>query len=361
MDVEQLKMLWWVARSPKASTNRLIHDTSRGPDRKQIGKFGIGKLASYSVGDLISHLSRRNDDFYLVTVNYAEILGDEKNAGSSQTNPYSTDILKLTKPEARAFVKEIFDGDTTATAYTDLFDQKTWTLAVIGALKTELQGGRLRWILGNSMPERPDFSIWLNDTRVRSKLEKNASVQWDFSSEGIVKAIENFFADATKRGEFAGVVTFGKEVGLDAAWSKQSIPFVELPSLGQIWGTIRIFDDSLKAVQSAEMGRSWGFFVMVRDRLLNPDDERLFLNDPSFAAFYRSQFVLHADALDEELLADRERLRRDRPSVSELELLQSAIYRAARGEIEARDQQTLDKATTVSLLPTHSRRFFPRR
>lgn len=358
MDVEQLKTLWWVARSPKAGTNRVIQDANRGPDRQQIGKFGIGKLASYSVGDLITHLSRRNNDFYLVTVNYAEVLGDDKHAGSSPENPYTTDILKLTKGEAKTFIDSIFDGEKKSAALPELFDQQTWTVAIIGALKTELQGGRLQWILGNSMPERPDFAIWLNDTRIRSKLEKNAAVTWTLGDETVEQAVAKFFGDATKRGEFTGTVTFGKASGLDAAHPKQLVPYVELPSLGRIWGTIRIFDDSLKAAQSAEMGRSWGFFVMVRDRLLNPDDDRLFLNDPSFAAFYRSQFILHADALDEALLADRERLRRDTKSVAELELLQSAVYRAARTEIEARDQVAVQKATTVSLLPTHSRRFF---
>jgi hypothetical protein len=358
MDIEQLKALWWVARSPKSGTDRVIHDESRGPDRKQIGKFGIGKLASYSVGDLITHLSRRNDDYYLVTVNYAEILGDDKHAGSSQKNPYTTDILRLTRDEAQTFIESVFDGEKESTAKAELFAQPTWTVAVIGALKTVLQGGRLQWILGNSMPERPDFAIWLNDTRIRSKLEKNAAVTWTMGEETVVQAIEKFFVDATKKGEFAGAVTFGKAVGLDAAHSKQSIAYVELPSLGRIWGTIRIFDDSLKAAQSAEMGRSWGFFIMVRDRLLNPDDDKLFLNDPSFASFYRSQFILHADALDEALLADRERLQRDTKSVKELELLQSALYRAARTEIESRDQVSVDKATTVSMLPTYSRRFF---
>jgi hypothetical protein len=97
---------------------------------------------------------------------------------------------------------------------------------------------------------------------------------------------------------------------------------------------------------------------MVRDRLLNPDDAKLFLHDPSFAVFYRVQFVIHADALDDVLLADRERLRRDTESVNELSLLQAALYRVARTELEARDEFALDKSTTVSLLPTHSRRFF---
>jgi hypothetical protein len=166
MDVEQLQSLWWVARSPKADTPRLIQDASRGPDRKQIGKFGIGKLASYSVGDVITHLSRRQDVFLMVTVNYADILGDDQRAGSSRDNPYTADILKLTRDEASTFIEAVFDGEKDSAAVANLLDEPTWTLAVVDNLKTELQLGRLQWILGNSMPERPDFQIWLNDVRV---------------------------------------------------------------------------------------------------------------------------------------------------------------------------------------------------
>lgn len=358
MDINDLKSLWWVARSPKAGTERVIKDPMRGPDRKQIGKFGIGKLASYSVGEQITHVSRRGKDFYLVSVDYSVILGTAANAGSSKLKPYETAIRKLTKDEAYTFVTGIFDGDKSGDAVETIFKQKSWTLAVIGKLKKGLPAGRLSWIIGNSMPDRPDFEIWINDERVVSKLERKAAIEWDFGESHLVDAVVKYFSDARKKGRFKGEVTFGKEKGLDGAHPKAMVPYLELPSLGRVWGTVRIFDASLKAAQSAEMGRSWGFFVMVRDRLLNPDDALLYLNDPSFAAFYRSQFVIHADALDATLLADRERLQRDTLSALELELLQSAIYRAARSEIETRDEDEAAQATTISLLPTRSRRLF---
>ena len=62
MDIEGLKQLWWIAKSPKTDSRIATYD---GKERKLIGKFGIGKLASYSVGNVISHLCRHGSEFYL--------------------------------------------------------------------------------------------------------------------------------------------------------------------------------------------------------------------------------------------------------------------------------------------------------
>ena len=40
------------------------------PARKLIGKFGIGKLASYSVGRRITHLCKSDDGYLLVHIDY---------------------------------------------------------------------------------------------------------------------------------------------------------------------------------------------------------------------------------------------------------------------------------------------------
>lgn len=55
MGVEDLKRLWWIARSPKADGER--RETEGASTRLIIGKFGIGKLASYAVGHRITHLA----------------------------------------------------------------------------------------------------------------------------------------------------------------------------------------------------------------------------------------------------------------------------------------------------------------
>ena len=90
---------------------------------------------------------------------------------------------------------------------------------------------------------------------------------------------------------------------------------------------------------------------------MNPEDPELFLPDPSFQTFYKSQFILNADELDDELLADRERLRRN-AATDELALLQKAIYGAARVAIEALDAERAEEQSTRSILPVGSRAYY---
>ena len=75
MDVEGLKKLWWIARSPKSNGARI--EERNGRTRKMIGKFGIGKLASYSVGRVISHLCRHSSEFYIVSIDYGLVHGKD--------------------------------------------------------------------------------------------------------------------------------------------------------------------------------------------------------------------------------------------------------------------------------------------
>jgi hypothetical protein len=142
MDLQGLKDLWVIAWSPKEREGRV----ARGPhgERDVIGKFGIGKIASYSVGDSMTHLCRRNDEFLLVTVDYRAVQSDlavdlDKQAGAKDPSPpaatsraltatrgttkadaparqarekrrsYKTPVRRLTEVQARQFVREHFD------------------------------------------------------------------------------------------------------------------------------------------------------------------------------------------------------------------------------------------------------------
>jgi hypothetical protein len=161
------------------------------------------------------------------------------------------------------------------------------------------------------MPLRPDFKVWVDGEPVVSRLSKQGECdEWNFADETVKSALLKTWEDAQFGKEVSGQPTFGNELGLDPNEPHKSVPYVKLPELGKVWGNIRLYRMSL-ARSKEEYGRSYGFFVMVRDRLINPNDDKLTLNDPSYGTFYRSQFILNIDGLDEDLLADRERLKRE--------------------------------------------------
>lgn len=180
---------------------------------------------------------------------------------------------------------------------------------------------------------------------------------WDFGSTEIVDAIRSRWQESDVTDDGLGPPTFFCETGLNPAKPEEPTPFVTLPALGRIWGTIRLFDETLQKYRAHDHGRSHGFFLFVRGRLVNPDDEKLFHPEPSFQTFYRSQFIINADDLDTELLADRQHLRDGRPK-NALRRLQEAVGRAARIMVERRDEEQIVEQSTASILPVGSRAFY---
>ena len=355
MDVEGLQQLWWIAKSPKLNGDRV--EEREGRTRKIIGKFGIGKLASYSVGEVISHVCRHQGEFYLVSVDYGQIKGTGGTSPVSSLNPIRAPVIRLPREHTIDLINGLFD--TPPPSIDAMLESDTWTFAIIEELKVDdLSPRRLMWVLGNGMPLRPDFRIRVNEHKVQSKLDKQAVINWDFGSRDVVDAIRSRWNDAVAKKEVSPIAEFGTRAGLDPNAPTKETHFVRFAHLGLAWGHVRLFDETLLKYRSADHGRSHGFFLVVRGRLLNPDDEQLFLPPPSFQTFYRSQFVIYADDLDSELLADRQGLRKDEPVVQELELLQRALAGIARITVEARDGEREASQSTRSILPVSSRTYY---
>jgi hypothetical protein len=362
MDIAGFKQLWWIARSPKDHGDRIESAPGVGA-RKMIGKFGIGKLASYAVGNKMTHLCRRGSRFLLVGVDYNKLHEEGKKLeiatdGLSIRNTHTTPIIELTEEQALDYVSQLFNSGTAPQAIDTMFESDTWTLAIVSDLKKVLQEGRLTWVLGMGMPLRPDFNVYINDILLEPKLLSDAKTEWTFDAPEVRQSLEAYWRDGKKRGELTGELHFGSDKGLDPAQPEANIPYVDLPNLGRVWGRIRLFTNSLLSGKASENGRSHGFFVLVRGRLLNQDDDKLLLGEPSFGTFYRAQFILNVDALDDDLLADRERLSGDTPRTREMSYLQKALHAAARGGIEKQDAEASEAQSSVSLLPIDSREHY---
>lgn len=389
MDRSQLHDLWKIAESPKG---KIVERIARGPrgTRAMIGKFGIGKLASYTVGRSISHLCKTEDEYLLVHVDFRQVTdpGSQTDAGTpppatkQEVDPAATDenvesvsqpenhdgaapapvpMLRLSESEARALAKGLFT--TVPASFDEMFDASTWTLAIISDLKREdLYAGRLSMVIGNGMPLRPDFAVWVDEEIVTPKLEKRVPLtgEWTLGHPTVVTAVGNAWDKAVQQGLTEGTLEFGETVGLNPAEPKASVPFIRFPGMGPVWGAMRLYRDPIESTRASEKGHSSGFFVFVRGRLINPTDPYVFLPEPSFRTFFRSQVVVHADGLDPILLADRERLRRETVQAREFEILQRALYLILRNHQTKLDQaepETIGEAA-ADRLPLFSKEYF---
>jgi hypothetical protein len=349
MDQEAMKKLWWIARSPKMESEDRRASASGLEDRLMIGKFGIGKLASYQVGHGIAHLTKCSGTYLLVDVDYREVQS-ELEAGPK--GRFETPIYALTEQQARKWVQGMFIRD--ARALTDMWGRPTWTLAAIRPLKDiDIPAGRLAWVLSNSMPLRPDFRIAVNDEPVTPRILAGAFETLDLGSATLRDAVLQAWNRAKSKGDVTGDIKSEEPVGAHPGG-----PGLVLPNLGVVRAQVRLFPTSLAAGAAAEYGRSHGFFLRVRERLVNLGEPLLLFRDPSFGTFYRTQFMIFADGLDQDLLADRERLRIDTPRTKEFEVLQDGLYMAARQRFERFDQDAQKEARSEALLPLGDRTHF---
>lgn len=363
MDDAGIKAMWRIARSPKQAEGARTR-TEDGRERKLIGKFGIGKLASYAVGERISHLCKKDGKYLLVGIDYREVQSDLREeeredgeaaeaAAPGDDRIYRSDIRELTEEEAKEWAKAVVPETVKGWA---LFEKPSFTLAVIDRLRDDvkLPPGRLSWVLGNAMPLRPDFKVEVDDSPVSPRLGKGATTSWGVADDKVKVALRNAWKEAIESDDVDGEIKFGL-ARKDPDGTERAA--IELPSVGLVSVELNLFKDSLQREDESKDERSYGFFVMVLDRLLNTEDAELYLAPPSFGTFYRMQAVIRADGLDQDLLADRGRLR-DSTRVAELTVLQKALYRAARGEIERQDEQKEEAEAAYHLLPTGDRRLF---
>ena len=260
MDVDGFRQLWRVADSNK--------DQSPQPNgRAPIGQFGIGKLAAYVLAWRLTHVSRVDEKLRLTTMDFRKVTGRQTEASGQ----VSVSLREVDDATAKAHLDDIKQRDPAT--WTLMFDVKnqarTWTAAGLSdfkALYNQLSAGMLRWVLRTGLPLHTDFAIFLNGERLVSSKES-------------LKEIESI--------ALCNV----------------------LPGIGTVTGTARIHEKQLTTGKSELMGRSNGFFIRVRGRVINLEEELFGLEPLNHAAWSRFALEVDADGLRDYLLSSREGVR----------------------------------------------------
>lgn len=276
MDRAGLKEFWKIGESQK----RKLENQGRLP----IGKFGIGKLATYILTQKLTLICKANDGrYYAVMMNYSTI-----NKDSNDT--IKLDEKELTLDEVKALLSPLIKKEAVDLLSFKLWGtecEDTWTFTILSELKPkaiDIKDGRLKWILSTALPLNPNFSLTFNGIEVQSsKLSVEPWETWVFGVKDEVATNKKY-----EVGEYMGQ------------------PCVHLPNLRNVVGRIDLYRDSLLTGKSEELGRSNGIFLNIRGRLINIDDPLIGMESLSHGVFNRVRITVNADDLDAYITSTRE-------------------------------------------------------
>lgn len=301
MDVTGLKQHWIIGHSSRRKPN-----SANG--RKPIGKFGIGKLATYVLATRLTHICKSQGKFFATTMDYSIL--DQQRDNAESEGVFNEGIIRLplhelAEEEAKRALETWTTGTKSGYQALRLFGENacgSWTVAIMSGLTEmgkKVQRGRLKWILRTAMPLRDDFKLYLDGDPVEpARIDSPVIQRWVIGK------------DITKLGK---PCPDGFDATEDESFPPESIHRYGLShdELGRITGYVELYEDELTGSKSEDIGRSNGFFVYVRDRMINTEDpgfgiERNLLRHGTFS---RLRVVVHIDSLDEELRSSRESLR----------------------------------------------------
>lgn len=326
MDDGGLKQHWLIGISNKRRLAKLPLD------RQQIGKFGIGKLATYVLADRLTHITRRGRKYYSTSMDFSSIDRRVEKEVEPKT-PIRLRLRELTEAQAKEGLKQWTYSAAFKATKLALFGAAapaSWTVAVMSSLKKkvhEIKPGMLEWVLRTALPLRPDFGIWLNGDRLEpSKKGKGLLGRWTLGKDLVdlpKPSPKGVLASEDKNVDPSSELRFGLDV----------------PELGRITGYAEAYKDLLSG-KSDEIGRSYGFFVYVFGRLVNVVDGHFGISPDELrhGTFGRFRLVVHMDGLDAELRSNREAIS-DGPLLAIAQDVLRAIFNSARPTIEKHDQE----------------------
>jgi hypothetical protein len=319
MDFAGLTDLWRIGESRKRS------DSPPPGRRKPVGKFGIGKLATYVLAQRLTYVTHAGSDFLAVTMDYTRVSpGHELLDGVS----LSLDVVRLTEDQAIDVVRQSLKS----TAHADgakvlsvLPELAHWTAAILTDLKPtarEIKQGRLRWVLRSALPLNPEFQLTFNDEELKSS-KADGETLWSFTVGKDESSLPPSGDNAWGPGAPVQV-----QIEHDGAMSPRAA--LRLPNAGTLWGEATLYKDPLERGRSEDLARSHGFFIRVRGRLINLYDEDFSIGpELRHGTLTRFRMEVHADDLDEQVASARESLK-ESAALQELKNYLLAVFNKAR-------------------------------
>lgn len=341
MDLEGLKNLWKIASSPKAN-ERFQHG------RQVIGKFGIGKLATYVLANNLTYICRASDGIIRkVTMDYSSVDADDGKMEDRLISDIHLQVHQISDEQLMYILKHVIMGEIiedlinndvpkpTEPAFEDEFYYhgpkyiapkiKCWTLVILSNLKPtgkELKTGILKRMLEAALPFGSDITIHLNGQSLySSKTEYPVSTEWMIGKDLNIDSFEidedslsscNYEEDddTLKQDDTEDSSSDSKrKMAVKVNSYSEPYPHITIDGLGKITGRVRIFRDKVSGGKSDDRGFSNGFHVNVLGRVVNQRDNAFGENNLSHAVWSRFRMAVRADGLDNFLTTNREQFK----------------------------------------------------
>jgi hypothetical protein len=285
LNAKELKELWRIGESNK---KQIIGSSN---NRMQIGQFGIGKLSTYILARNLTYISKKNNKFLLATMDYNRIKED--------TEKIVLDEIEISESDVKGLIERYTVVDGKNMVAFEMFGDNaptSWTMSILTDLKakaSEIQIGRLKWILRTALPLNPQFNLYYNLEKIESsKINAPIMKTWIIGKDDITAQ------------------------SLDAACThdeENDTYVVDFLSLKGVNGSFVLYEDSLLGGKSEENGRSHGIFLSIRGRLINLDDPLLGMEPFSHGPFNRCRILINADGLNDNLTSTREAVKDSKP------------------------------------------------
>ena len=325
MDASGLKLHWLIGKSLKRELAKLPLG------RQQIGKFGIGKLATYVLANRLTHISKKDNKYYSTSMNFKTV-DDRGEEEVEPKAPIRISLHELSEAEAKSALKQWTDTPAFSKSGLKLFGQgspKSWTFAILSDLKDkvhEIRRGTLEWVLRTALPLRDDFSIHVDGLKLEpSKAAKGRIKKWILGKD--ITELPKPAPD-----EIESVEDKDKPADSETRFA------LEYKPIGRVTGYAEAYRDLLTTGKSEEIGRSHGFFVYVLGRLINVRDGHFGIpaDELRHGTFGRIRVVVHMDGLDDFLQSDRERIR-EGPILVDAQNILRGIFNKMRPTVEKAD------------------------
>jgi Histidine kinase-, DNA gyrase B-, and HSP90-like ATPase len=342
MDFNGLKDLWKVAWSPKdeGPDNPRIEN-----DRMQIGKFGVGKLAAFALGERLTHVACVNKNVRVVSVGQREI--KQKKKGEAPTFK----VFRMSLDDAIPFLEPHF-GDLPK-PWQEKWDR--WTLALVEEIDERSVGralliGVLRRMISTALPISANFKVFLEGVPVPKReidpadIETTVEITDPDLRKKIAEALQGFWMEVLGEEKAEDVPKKYYDLKVEEVPNpedvKEMVPALIVPELGPIIGKAILTKNSLTPEKLIERGYSNnGFAIRVNGKVVNPEDELFGVTARSHA--YWSRFLANVEipGLDKVILVQRNAVSENSNEAQIARTIMRTLFNFTRSKQEEREKE----------------------